>query len=312
MYHVGYYKAMEMKARWLRYVMEGKLRIDTREEARDSVVHNYGHILERGDLYYIDRRFCQLVDHARKSVPDDLAFELPWLLSKVGFLWIEEPFAVPEFDPVYLNQVDPDGKIREHFSGEFQLKLNAFGWFYLPEVAAVQCCLFLGYNQWRATSDGFGAWSYFALRDGQKLLPREIEFESKQRSDGAYPLNRETELNHEIRWAYTAFHLMAQKLTMVKKHEPDRTMKKLARREDFREPQPFHVVTLRRMDEDRRKEGGHAIVDWQWQWDVKGHWRQQWYPKEGVHKPVFIESYIKGPPDKPFKPGGMKIYAAER
>lgn len=34
-------------------------------------------------------------------------------------------------------------------------------------------------------------------------------------------------------------------------------------------------------------------------WVVRPHWRNQWYPSEGIHRPVFIEEYIKGPDDKP-------------
>jgi hypothetical protein len=45
---------------------------------------------------------------------------------------------------------------------------------------------------------------------------------------------------------------------------------------------------------------------------VRGHWRNQFYPVENVHRPVFIESYIKGPPDKPIKPLGHKIFKAVR
>ena len=38
----------------------------------------------------------------------------------------------------------------------------------------------------------------------------------------------------------------------------------------------------------------------------------QWYGREGVHKPKFITAFVKGPPDKPFKDPGTKLFIAAR
>lgn len=38
-------------------------------------------------------------------------------------------------------------------------------------------------------------------------------------------------------------------------------------------------------------------------WMVRGHWRQQWYPSRGVHRPIWINPHIKGPDDKPLRTG---------
>lgn len=34
-------------------------------------------------------------------------------------------------------------------------------------------------------------------------------------------------------------------------------------------------------------------------WMVRGHWRNQWYPSRGEHRPVWINPHIKGPADTP-------------
>ncbi|MSS45275.1 hypothetical protein FYJ43_04285 [Cutibacterium sp. WCA-380-WT-3A] len=34
---------------------------------------------------------------------------------------------------------------------------------------------------------------------------------------------------------------------------------------------------------------------------VRGHWRQQWYPSSGEHRPRWIHSYLKGPDGAPVK-----------
>ena len=36
---------------------------------------------------------------------------------------------------------------------------------------------------------------------------------------------------------------------------------------------------------------------------VRGHWRQQWYPRAGAHRPVYIEEFVKGPAGAPFRAG---------
>lgn len=44
---------------------------------------------------------------------------------------------------------------------------------------------------------------------------------------------------------------------------------------------------------------------------VHGHWRNQWYATKGVHAPKWIESYVKGPADKPLKES-LRVYAVTR
>jgi hypothetical protein len=39
--------------------------------------------------------------------------------------------------------------------------------------------------------------------------------------------------------------------------------------------------------------------EWSHRWVVRGHWREQWYPSEGVHRLIWIEAFVKGPEDRP-------------
>ncbi|MGH7393698.1 MAG: hypothetical protein ACREM3_30220, partial [Candidatus Rokuibacteriota bacterium] len=131
--------------------------------------------------------------------------------------------------------------------------------------------------------------------------------------DGQYIVqNRSEQPLHEIRWIYTALHLMSQRLSITVRHPTDRATRHRAEREGQEAPPFIDVVTLRRLEAARQRDPQGNNVDWQWQWQVAGHWRDQWYPSEGVHKPKFIESYIKGPADKPLKPDSIKVYVAER
>jgi hypothetical protein len=91
----------------------------------------------------------------------------------------------------------------------------------------------------------------------------------------------------------------------------DREVRRRAERQRQVAPPFIQVVTLRRMEIARRRDPTGEAPDWQWQWSVIGHWRWQWYPSDGTHKRIFIESFVKGPPDKPFK-NTIKLFAAKR
>lgn len=51
------------------------------------------------------------------------------------------------------------------------------------------------------------------------------------------------------------------------------------------------------------EEGGHLTA----RHIVRGHWRNQWYPSRDVHKPLWIEAYIKGPEGTPLRDGTQLV-----
>ena len=67
-------------------------------------------------------------------------------------------------------------------------------------------------------------------------------------------------------------------------------------------PPDVNVITLRKA---KRREGADESdardVEWSCRWMVSAHWRNQWYPSLGEHRPRLILPYLKGPDDKPFK-----------
>lgn len=81
-------------------------------------------------------------------------------------------------------------------------------------------------------------------------------------------------------------------------------------------PCDIQVVALRKRP-SRKEEPKDLLVEtkeveWNWQWTVKGHLRQQWYASLGKHLPVYIHPFIKGPDDKPLKPRTTPIYTVTR
>lgn len=63
-----------------------------------------------------------------------------------------------------------------------------------------------------------------------------------------------------------------------------------------------HIPTVRLIDL-RRTRGDHpgepGNRNYQHQWMVRGHWRKQWLPSLGIHRPTWVRPHIKGPEGKP-------------
>ncbi|HWI69514.1 MAG TPA: hypothetical protein VNS88_14265 [Nitrospiraceae bacterium] len=62
------------------------------------------------------------------------------------------------------------------------------------------------------------------------------------------------------------------------------------------------VITLRRQRHPDHPDHEAGEVDWKWQWVVRGHWRNQWYPSIKQHRQIWVMPYMKGPEDAPIKP----------
>jgi hypothetical protein len=84
---------------------------------------------------------------------------------------------------------------------------------------------------------------------------------------------------------------------------PDRAAVRRARREGLT-PSPVRLIHLRRATREQgAPEGDGAAREFTCRWMVRGHWRQQWYPSRGVHRPIWINPHLKGPDDKPLRTG---------
>lgn len=89
-----------------------------------------------------------------------------------------------------------------------------------------------------------------------------------------------------------------------------RTIRRQIEREGKHEP-IVRVIRLRRKEHGQNSDSSGGI-DYSCQWLVRPHWRNQYHPSTGERKPVFIDAYIKGPEDKPFKPPKDYVFKVDR
>lgn len=99
-------------------------------------------------------------------------------------------------------------------------------------------------------------------------------------------------------------------IVISEKESLPRRIRRQAEREIKHEP-IVRVIRLRRKEHGQGS-GSGGSVDWQNQWLVRPHWRNQYHPSTGERKPIFIDAYIKGPEDKPFKPPKDYVFKVDR
>jgi hypothetical protein len=71
-----------------------------------------------------------------------------------------------------------------------------------------------------------------------------------------------------------------------------------------------HVIELRRREYRQRDETEHEPAEWSCQWLVRGHWHN-YHTREGL-QPRWVDSYVKGPDDKPLKTPRATVYKVVR
>lgn len=327
--HSRYIEVIEKRMEWLRYAKNPRSLVN--QYPMSLMVPLYADVLERGDTYTMNPYFQQLVEHARRCAPDDLTFDHRWMLSKIGWLYLDQPVELPRVEstlPGHQNEFAGDVKYRS---------LRAIGWREAPigsrladnarthgseitkTIDRPGTYQILIYQDSPAQPGSFTCWSHFLLHDDTLLGEKVAEFEHDNKAGGdesnyvTDPTDQVLHPLHELRFVYTALHLMAQRLAVTQRHEPDRATRRRVESKGQIAPPFLTVVTLRRLEQDRpRNQSPQEAVDWQWQWSVIGHWRWQYFPSENAHKRIFIESFVKGPPDKPMKPGQIKLFSARR
>lgn len=158
---------------------------------------------------------------------------------------------------------------------------------------------------------------YFGTWPGTNTIEQAAE-QAHRSFDGMYP-------DDEVQWIVSGVKshkqilgaglaFCAQRVFLDSPEPADRPTRRRAEAAlDYIEPAPdVHVIRLRRSTVHEAVEEGRD-VDWSCRWWVRGHWRQQACgPERSERVPTWINSYVKGPDDKPMKPPASTVFAVVR
>jgi hypothetical protein len=237
------------------------------------------------DLYWVSPEMTQIVTELYPTVPDCL----PQPPSERGFVVFAR--SIPGTD------AESGGIIYS----------TAFLW--QPVTTAVGHCLGIETYAWRELIHG---WRTMTTRDQlrfQEVMPmrlhptggQEWPYESATSDFSKIPASNpgmEVSMLEDRRVLAAFWALCSQKITIEEEWHPDRPMRRQAVRERWHSIPSVRIIRLR--ERSPRTDGGVGRErDWSHRWIVGSHWRNQWYPSTGQHRPKLIESYVKGPEDKP-------------
>lgn len=286
--------------------------------------------LRDGDLWYVGEDLCALLNAAHPSMPafaprpDDLP-------SQTGFAVFAEPIAMY---PAEATLQGPASDLVDALAAGDEEFREIADRMYGDSASIVAASWGPADNpHWQAG----GVWmSFYAtsqlhfsdiLRDdpetarrAQAMLPPltvDNEAAIAWRPDGA-PADRyqlppgDPATAGTVIWArlvFAAFQLAAQ--ANLAETEPQPTARPERRRTERAglPERDVRIIRLRRGlagPPDDSQPPGEGSREWQHRWVVRGHWRNQWYPTLGDHRPKWIAPYLKGPDDAPLL-GGEKV-----
>ncbi|TQE33159.1 hypothetical protein [Streptomyces ipomoeae] len=107
--------------------------------------------------------------------------------------------------------------------------------------------------------------------------------------------------------------LMGQTIATSEHAAADRASRRRIQRIDRDYGTDVRIIRLRRARTERGTDPAESsgTREYQHRWVVRGHWKQQWYPSRGAHRPIWISPYIAGPDGLPLL-GGEKVFALAR
>jgi hypothetical protein len=252
----------------------------------------------QGDPIYIHDHVIEIIDSARDSFLPEIVLPTDPFCA-VGFAWLARSLSILD---VY----------------EKRTPVRAIGW--MPVRAADEDGMERGglwitmwkhrdddeeysdyYNPNTQTTDASGPYGVL-----QAIHSFFLNFNHRQWEDIERNATSERDLDFmaaSIR-QWTTVQVMwrlGQQLVQTGQQAP-RQARKEAKRMGARNDSGITVITLRRP----RSDNGHMEFDegekrYHFQWMVRGHWRNQWYPSLKEHRQKWISGYWKGDPDDPIR-----------
>lgn len=247
--------------------------------------------------YFITNKICRLLAFTKDTLPDvPLLTEL--VPTPTGWCYLEEPY--PLLYPSALEKGKPP-----------RLKAFCWGHYHLGNSGVAQ--------------DGLGLTFY----EDMPLHPYPLEMmnwgfgfnwgDDWEKNDvfetQLTPI--EPNISHARaravrQYVLTLFSFLKQRIIVVSHERANRAARRRYEEHKHSEAPLIKVILLRVKTSVGGESHEEREIEWTCQWIVRGHWRQQWYRHDEVHRAIWIRPYIKGPEDKPLKKPISNLFAVVR
>jgi hypothetical protein len=257
------------------------------------------------DCYYWSREMVEIVKSAAKSIPDNWSLEKRHLPSAYGFYYLASELERHQAayawsllsidEDKYYDLKDPIKTIGVHVNAEEGK---------IPEYNAINLVTFVkmaGVSRpVPFRTEMLVGQSLDVLRKHEELVADLLKTEHKE-------VDR---IINDCRMFAAMLSFLQQRILIYSRESVSRAARRRAEIKGRNIKPEVNVVRLRKAQYHSRQGEGRE-VDWSCRWIVHGHWRNQWYATEQKNHPVFINSFIKGPEDKPLKDPG-RLFAVVR
>jgi len=273
-----------------RFAMQGRRSIEGHEDAPFNATGTQLQIAEGfrdATLYWVSPEMCDLIAAMAPSIPETL----PQPPDESGFVLLAR--SIPGTDAATGGTI------------------YTTGYLWHTVMTVVGPCLAIETYSWRDI-----VFMYEIMNDELKEMFRQAvpcrlmptggsEWPMDQEISDFSKLTADDGIMHDSmvedrRTLCTFWALASQKIALNETWQPDRATRRKAVREKWKTIPSVRIIRLREPTV-RADHGAGRDVEWSHRWIVGKHWRNQWYPSTGQHRPKLIEPYQKGPADKPLK-----------
>lgn len=241
--------------------------------------------------YAVDADIVTLIEAAAPTCPA-FPFHASDVPSQRGFVWLERP--------IVAHDTTPERK---------PIVVRAFGWHTGEDAAGGDGMMLLLWTEpsdprdhlYRDWVDEQGAYSRFSPHGLLSML------------GGMWILNAAFADDDVWRLVATFLRFIGEPWLGETPTRPPRPAARRAQRAGRTDPH-VTIIELRKRPTDRTEAPETAVSGSRrltHRHPVSGHWRSQWYPSRGLHRPKYIWEYVKGPAGTPLVVN-RKVYRVDR
>jgi hypothetical protein len=275
----------------LRFAMQGRRKIEGWEENQSVEAEGarwwMAETFKKAELYWVSPEMTEVISTLAPTIPDTL----PQPPVPDAFVMFAK--SVPGTDAENGNEIFTTGFLwgtMTMYSVGPCIAAESYSWRDLVNIyQGLPEKLQDRYREiypMRLMPTGGSEWPLDAMTGEFRTLPQETPVQMAS-------------ILEDRRLLSTFWALCSQRIVVESVDRPTRQAARQAQREG-RKLDEVRVIRLREPATRSRGDAG-SDVEWSHRWVVGSHWRNQWYPSSGQHRPKLIEAYVKGPEDKPLK-----------